>query len=252
MLCFRCVAKCFNTIIYFASFSLVVTCLSGIFIEKPVATVAVAEALFATREIKASVEPGVRSIDLSFEFKNTGDFPLAVEKFVQSCGCMVGEWDGNPVEPGASGKIKAKFRTDGLRGKVRKSLHVKFFDRGSVELVAEVTIPEAISYSAQTLRWDLGSEARAQQIEITVHTHDPLHVLSVSANDPSFVCTLETMEDGRRYRVTLIPRDTDVARVCVLQVKTDAKDPRDALQGLFALVEKSTTIAPAVQEGRQQ
>jgi hypothetical protein len=211
--------------------------------------VAVPEAAFSTREIKTAVEPGVAVVELTYEFKNTGDFPLAVEEFIHSCGCMVGEWDGKPVDPGATGKIKAKFLTKGLRGRIRKSLRVKFLAMGTAELVAEVTIPEAITYSAQTLRWEVGAAPLVRQVDITVHTKTPLHVLSVSNNDPAFTSTLETLEEGKLYRVTLTPRDTDAERVCVLQVRTDAKDPRDALQGLFALVEKSVALTPSTPKG---
>lgn len=209
----------------------------------------VPQAAFDTREVKTTVEPGVAVVELCYEFRNTGDFPLAVEGFIHSCGCMVGEWDGKPVDPGTTGRIRAKFLTAGLRGKVRKSLRVRFLEVGTVELVAEVVIPEAITYSAQTLRWEPGAAAQPRQVDITVHTKAPLHVLSVSGSDPSFTCGLETLEDGRRYRVTLTPRDTDTERVCVLQVRTDAKDPRDALQGLFALVEKSAAVTSSVPKG---
>jgi hypothetical protein len=152
---------------------------------------------------------------------------------------MLGEWDGKPVEPGATGRIRAKFLTAGLRGTVRKSLQVRFVACGMVELAGEVTIPEAITYSAQTLRWSVGEAAQAKRVDITIHTKEPLHVLSVAGGGPAFGCRLETLEDGRRYRVTVTPADTAAERVCVMQVRTDAKDPRDALRGLFALVEKS-------------
>ncbi len=219
---------------------------------EPATALSVPEAVFEAREIKTTVEPGVTVVDLFYEFKNTGDFPLAVEAFSHSCGCMTGEWEGKPIDPGATGKITAKFLTAGLRGKVRKSLRVRFLDLGTVELVAEVTIPEAITYSAQTLRWGLGAATQTQQVDIATHTKSPLHVLSVSGNDPAFTSTLETLEDGKRYRVVITPRDTKTERVCVLQVRTDAKDSRDALQGLFAMVEKSAAIAPATPKGGGQ
>jgi len=177
-------------------------------------------------------------VELTYEFTNTGELPLAVEEFSHSCGCMVGEWDGVPVEPGARGKIKAKFLTKGLRGLVRKTLKVKFVESGTVDLACEVTIPEALDYSAQTLRWAIGEATTSKQVDIAIHSKTPLKVLSVSANDPAFSCELQTVKDASSYKIVITPRDTANERVCVLQVRTDAKDPRDALHGLFALVEK--------------
>ena len=211
---------------------------------EPATALSVPEAAFEAREIKTTVEPGVTVVDLCYEFKNTGDFPLAVEAFSHSCGCMTGEWEGKPIGPGATGKIRAKFLTAGLRGKVRKSLRVRFLDLGTVELVAEVTIPEAITYSAQTLRWVMGEEPRSQRVDVVIDPKSPLRVLSVSGNDPAIACELQTPGDDHGYRIIITPRDTDAARICVLQVRTDSKDPRDAVHGLFALVEKPREEAP--------
>lgn len=204
--------------------------------SRPARTVATG-AKFDTREIKTTAEPGV--VELRYEFTNTGEIPLVVEGFSQSCGCMKGEWDGVPVAPGARGSITARLLTRGLRGKVRKSLHVKFVASGEVELIGEVLIPEVLAYSAQTLRWKVGGEPLSKQVDIVANLKTSVKVLSVSANDPAFSCELLAGGDARTWRIVITPRDTNTARVCVLQVRTDSKDPRDALHGLFALVEKT-------------
>jgi hypothetical protein len=206
---------------------------------------------FTSRAAKSAVEPGVQVVVLSYEFTNTSDSPVAVEEFIQSCGCMSGEWDGKPVAPGATGTIKAKLVTTGLRGLVRKSLRVKFLELGTVELMGEVTIPEALTYSAQTLHWKIGAASSSQDVEITVNSKIPVHVRSVDNNDPSFASTLVTIEEGRRYKITITPRDTTTARVGVFQVRTDAIDPRDAVHGLFALVEAPTVAAESSPKGGQ-
>ncbi len=208
-------------------------------ITKATAQAGAVAAKFDKLEIKTTALPSISVVDLDYEFTNTSDSPLAVEGFVQSCGCMVGEWDGTPVKPGERGKIKAKFLTQGLRGTVRKNLTVKFFESASVELFAEVNITEALVYSAQTLRWVTGEEPKSQQVDIAVNPQTPTRVLSVSGNDPAFACELQTVKDACAYKIIITPRDTKTERICVLQVRTDSKDPRDALHGLFALVGKT-------------
>lgn len=196
-------------------------------------------AKFDAREIKTTAEPGVGSVELCYEFTNTGDIPLAVEDFSHACGCLQGVSDGVPVLPGARGKITAKLLTKGLRGTVRKSLHVTFVECGTVELVAEVSIPEALVYSAQTLRWGIGEAVVPRQVDITIRSKKPVRVLSVKGGDPLFSSELVTIEEGRRYRVTITPSDTATQHIGIFQVRTDSSDSRDALQGLFALVEGS-------------
>ena len=182
--------------------------------------------------------PGRAVLELSYEYTNRGELPLLVEGFGGSCGCLQGEWDGVPVEPGARGRITARFLTRGLRGTVRKSMRVRFLESGSVKLTAEVTIPEVVSYSAHALRWPVGGECEPQEVDIGILPGAAVRVLSVSANSPAFGCELVTIEQARRYRIVVTPRDTAAARIGVLQVRTDSGDPRDALKGLFAVVEQ--------------
>ena len=195
-------------------------------------------AKFDTREIKTAAEPGADVVELCYEFTNTGEIPLVVEDFSHGCGCIQGAWNGVPVMPGARGKITAKLLTKGLRGTVRKSVHVKFVEGGTVELIGEVKIPEALTYSTQFLSWRIGETPTSKQVDIKVTSQAPLRVLSVTGNDPAFSCELQGTVDARGYRVVIKPRDTDSERVCIVQVRTDSKDPRDALHGLFAVVEK--------------
>ncbi|HEY0977923.1 MAG TPA: DUF1573 domain-containing protein [Flavobacteriales bacterium] len=47
----------------------------------------------------------------SFRFTNTGDAPLIIHTFQTSCGCLVPDWDKEPVMPGASGTVRLKYDT---------------------------------------------------------------------------------------------------------------------------------------------
>lgn len=198
---------------------------------------------FRALELKREVAPGSAEqvsgvVELEYEYTNTGDLPLIVQKFGQSCGCMSGEWDEEPVEPGTSGRIKARFLTKGLRGTVRKSLDVKFLEYKTVRLTAEVVIPEMFAYSTRTVRWSLGEEAVAREVDIRVNSKHPVRILSVGGGGGMFESELRELEEGRHYRVSITPRDTLSERVGTFQVRTEAKDPRDALQGLFGVIEK--------------
>jgi hypothetical protein len=229
-----------------------ILCLSGVVQAAEVGEKVepVPELRFLSRDATATVEPNKQVAELIYTFTNTSGMPAMVEEFHQSCGCMTGEWDEKPVDPGATGKIKAKFLTTGLRGKVRKSLKVKFVEMGTVELTAEVTIPDTLTYSSQTLRWNVGEATAEKHVDITVNSEKPVKVLSVVNSDPAFTTKLTTTEEGRSYRITVTPRDTSGDKVGVFQVRTDATDPRDALQGLFAVIEKPA-VATASAKGRQ-
>jgi len=115
-------------------------------------------------------------------------------------------------------------------------------DRGiltGTPLVGELADRRQVVFAAQTLRWKIGEALKSKEVDIAINPKTPLRVLSVAGNDPAFSCELLTVEDARGYKIVITPRDTGTARVCVLQVRTDSKDPRDTLHGLFALVENA-------------
>jgi hypothetical protein len=63
-------------------------------------------------------------VEFSFRFKNSGDNPLVVTNVSASCGCTVPEKPEQPIRPGETGFIKAKFNSAGRPGESHKSIVV--------------------------------------------------------------------------------------------------------------------------------
>lgn len=59
-------------------------------------------------------------IDHVFEFENTGDFPLIIQKATATCGCTVPEWPKKPIKVGDKGVIKVKFNSYNKKNKQTK------------------------------------------------------------------------------------------------------------------------------------
>lgn len=63
-------------------------------------------------------------VDHVFKFTNTGKVPLTILKCRSSCGCTIPEWPEEPIPPGGTGEIKAKFNTEGKSREQKKIIHV--------------------------------------------------------------------------------------------------------------------------------
>lgn len=88
--------------------------ISGSDTEFPVMT-------FETTEFDfGSVKEG-ETVDYTFKFKNTGNFPLIINKATATCGCTVPQWPKDPISVGQSGEIRVKFNS-----KNRKNLQTKY------------------------------------------------------------------------------------------------------------------------------
>jgi hypothetical protein len=65
-----------------------------------------------------------QTVEYTFTVKNTGEAPLIIQKADPSCGCTVPAWTKEPIEPGKSGFVKAKFDSSGKSGLQNKSITV--------------------------------------------------------------------------------------------------------------------------------
>ena len=59
-----------------------------------------------------------------FRFTNTGSQDLLITKVSSSCGCTVGKYPKEPIEPGKTGDIEVTFDSAGRKGIQNKSVTV--------------------------------------------------------------------------------------------------------------------------------
>ena len=62
-----------------------------------------------------------------FKFTNTGDKTIVIKNVRTSCGCTTPDYSKDPIPPGETGVVKAKYDTK-REGQFTKSLTVYFMD----------------------------------------------------------------------------------------------------------------------------
>lgn len=70
-----------------------------------------------------TIEEG-KTVEYSYTLKNTGEAPLIIQDARPSCGCTVPDWTKQPIPPGSSGFVKAKFDSKGKPGIQNKTITV--------------------------------------------------------------------------------------------------------------------------------
>ena len=199
---------------------------------------------FDSTVCKLTVQPGSESLTAEWSYTNHWDFPLTVEKFDTSCGCLSGKADQPALSPGQSGKLRAAFSPGQYRGLLRKSLHVRFVGHEKpVELIVEATIPSHVELSTQELVWKAGEKPEAKVVEIKSGTGKPFSITGLlGVPENQFTILSETVEEKKHYRVSITPKSEAIGQHC-LQVRTDSPDPRDSVQAVFLRVDKSPPTA---------
>jgi len=59
-----------------------------------------------------------------FNFTNTGDAPLVINRVQASCGCTTPTWTKEPIEPGKTGAITVVYNAAGRPGLFTKTITV--------------------------------------------------------------------------------------------------------------------------------
>lgn len=63
-------------------------------------------------------------VEHTFKFKNTGTQPLVIERVDVTCGCTSPAWTKEPVMPGKTGFVTAKYNSAGRLGQQSKAITV--------------------------------------------------------------------------------------------------------------------------------
>ena len=87
-----------------------------------------------------------------FEFTNTGDAPLIINRVKSSCGCTVPSKPNKPIMPGQSDKIVVKYNTHRV-GPFRKTITVYSNASNNVVILkikGKVVDPNAVNLQRKT------------------------------------------------------------------------------------------------------
>lgn len=74
-----------------------------------------------------------------FPFTNDGDQPLIISNAQGSCGCTIPTWPKEPIEPGQSSSIKAKYDTNRL-GQFTKTITLTTNSADETQKTIQLTI----------------------------------------------------------------------------------------------------------------
>lgn len=163
--------------------------------------------------------------------RNSGSRPLELLKAETDCPCLTATVSPSRLEPGAEGSVALRFAPTENSGMERKELLV--WSRAEGESVAQpLSRPVSVGIApwveiapSRSFTWALGSEPAGQVCEIAFIGDRRLRILSASAEPDTVVPSLETVEEGRRYRLRLRPRSTTTRSVSAITLTTDSPHP---------------------------
>jgi hypothetical protein len=146
-------------------------------------------------------------VEHDFVLRNLGSSPLRIKKISMTSPLVVTSMP-HEVPAGSEGKIHFKLDTSHLRGLFQGEALVFVDDpvEPEIELAFEgriVPLIEVVPMPAFFVAAQTGESKRAS-VEIVNHESQPLSIQTIEHATERFTTELETIEPGRRYRLTLI------------------------------------------------
>ena len=181
--------------------------------------------LWPQKEVEVKVDARTTVAEVRFPFENRGDKSVDVTQVVSSCGCTTVDLDKRHYEPGEGGVIVARYTVAEHTGLQKKSVMVSTNDVAEpTELTLVVRIPEVLRISPSFVTWKHGEEPTSKQITLEMMQDTPIKNLDIQSSSSSVKAELETVEKGRKYRITITPGQTDQHLFSTITVKTKFGD----------------------------
>lgn len=198
---------------------------------------------FKQEEKEINAPADAESVSADFEFTNRSGKDVVISHYQASCSCMTVQLKDAKVKyaPGESGIVRAKFDMGNFSGDVDKVVTL-WLDgdskegEPSVKLLTKVHIPVLVSLQPKTVTWDVGEKPAAKVIKVVMNGEKPIQVKKVSSGSPAFTCQWKTVEDGKKYEVSITPNNTEKSQIGIFVIETDCDIKKHRVQQCFASV----------------
>ena len=136
--------------------------------------------------------------------KNEGEGTLEISAARPSCGCTVASISEKTVPPGGQSEITARLSLAGRSGHQYKTITVDSNDPQQPQLTlilqGDVSTPIAVQ-PERVIFGQIAYDALITNEVMLVGNDQPFHITAVEAGSPNFEAKVETVEDGKKYRI---------------------------------------------------
>ncbi|HOK09136.1 MAG TPA: DUF1573 domain-containing protein [Candidatus Hydrogenedens sp.] len=174
-------------------------------------------------------------VEHEFVIKNAGDGLLKISNVKTTCGCTVAQPEKKEIAPGDTTKIKATLTLAGRQGPIAKQITVDSNDPATPQLTLTLkgTATSAILVEPRVINLGQIMEDMPQPQTIEIKSNIPTLTFNITNVDmsqlPEFQHTLETVEQGKHYKITLTPTkpiEPGITFNKPLYIETDATLPQ--------------------------
>lgn len=166
-------------------------------------------------------------VEHAFGVRNDGSQPLHISTVMPNAARVTVE--DSVIPPGGTANVTARLATDRMRGPVAEVIRLEFSGQERprwLQLRGRVVLPIQLSPQDRAYFFTVRGEPSRQEIVVINHRDRPLNLLSLSSDSPLFRVQADTLESGRRYRLTItLDPETPVGRHAgAITLQTDSPE----------------------------
>ena len=184
-----------------------------------------------------------------FIVKNGGKSTLNIRDVQPSCGCTIARFD-RAIPPGAEGKVTLEVNLKGFQGYVKKTATVLSDDPANPRLVLAVegTVKPLIEVLPEKTVYFQGMPGDIAEKTIDlITTSKPFHIRKIEDDlDKKAGYRLETVEDGKHYRLTVSNKTLQGNYRGSITLFTDFAEKPELTVWVNAFIEGEIAIRPKV------
>lgn len=151
-----------------------------------------------------------QDVEHTYVVRNEGNLTLEIKSVRASCGCTAVNLSENMVPPGGEAKINAKLNLRGRTGQQFKNITVECNDPATPTVVLVLkgnAVAELAVNPAQIFFGRLQADtAITGAVEIVSQGTNGLHLTGIKPDQPAYGAVVETVEEGKHYRVLISSR----------------------------------------------
>lgn len=180
---------------------------------------------FESARVVVKAAPDQDVVRAEFAFTNHGQGEARVLSVVSGCQCLNADAPDGPIAAGEKGKVTGLFKVGAYQGLVEKQMAARVRDDAGereIVLTVAVEVPEVIRVEPGTLVWEAG-EAGSKEFTLRVLWPEKVNLKSIECSRDEFDITSLVVEDGKEYRITVTPKNTDQPLLGLVQFRTDSR-----------------------------
>ena len=182
---------------------------------------------FDKTELSTPSNPGDETVSVEFPYTNASTGVVEIVRFDSNCSACLSAGPKRQLKPGEKGKVEAVFKVGAFTGSIKKTLKVTMRDEqgqlSTTNLILTVNVPVLVSVKPNKMVWQRNGTMETQTTEVKIPWKNPIRITGLTCSRPNFDLRMETVEEGRHYRLHVTPKSLEVAQMGLVKISTDCE-----------------------------